>query len=806
MKNFTVPFRLWVGLMLLPFLGYSQAKFGEVQVIQLDTLASDVSSFTYIDTYTDQLVDIDGDGDADLVKLIGYLRASDTVQVYELVWAENIDGFSTGSECNPLTTPLHVIDTFEDVTFTKTGPFVADLDDDGDFDVLHIQANGDLVWYSNNGSGAFSSSFSIAQVGLKPYYLKFGDLNSDSHLDIVVVTGKDGVYWVPNLGSGQFGSLTQITSQIILSNEDIITEIVQIADFNQDTYLDILVPSPYDTSAVWYPNTGTGTFQSPVSVYSHLGSIDDNITTHVMDVDQDGDIDIITSEFTRYQGVADTMYVYFLENTDGAGTFGSPVQLPYPSDYVGAYGRFFDVDIDEDGDLDLVGGGATNYGLVYFENIGGSAVFDTVKTLIPSDTYNYSAFPLMGDISGDGQDDFYFYKPPLSFLQAAWYQACTPSYTNELVGHWAFDNCQDTVLVNLVGTQQGELVNGASFDLGYANQGLEFSSSTEQANLHDSTWTLGNNDAVSYSFWVYPQSANGNRETMLSRNTNGTSLILALTNLRPIYFLGGTNGAAWTFAGNALTQNAWNHLVFTYANGTLTLYQDGVQTYQQTGITGNLNFGEGHHTLGLRYDDQKPFLGRLDEVRFFNTELTSTDAAEEYSRVAFAPAECTYTPVAYYAGDDCNADTAFDGVGAQDGLLVGASKGTGYLGTGFSLDGNDHINLGQGASLDFTDAFSVAYWVKTTMTGNGVVLTDNYDGSNFSYTVFVQNGLARLGLGNGIPVASNYGIPTAVNDGAWHHVAWTYGEGTVRGYLDGQLEVTVNNIPGAILPNTTTDT
>ena len=59
----------------------------------------------------------------------------------------------------------------------------------------------------------------------------------------------------------------------------------------------------------------------------------------------------------------------------------------------------------------------------------------------------------------------------------------------------------------------------------------------------------------------------------------------------------------------------------------------------------------------------------------YNAFLDAEMVASEYSRAAYAPAHCTYAPVAEYLSITCAADTLYDSYGQRHGLLgAGAAK------------------------------------------------------------------------------------------------------------------------------------
>lgn len=80
-----------------------------------------------------------------------------------------------------------------------THPYLADLDNDGDKDIVAptFVEFGDLVWWINDGNGNFGSAQVIAEDFWPGYDLKIADINKDNKLDIVATNG-DGVFWFEN--------------------------------------------------------------------------------------------------------------------------------------------------------------------------------------------------------------------------------------------------------------------------------------------------------------------------------------------------------------------------------------------------------------------------------------------------------------------------------------------------------------------------------------------------------------------------------------------------------------------------------
>ena len=99
---------------------------------------------------------------------------------------------------------------------------------------------------------------------------------------------------------------------------------------------------------------------------------------------------------------------------------------------------------------------------------------------------------------------------------------------------------------------------------------------------------------------------------------------------------------------------------------------------------------------------------------------------------------------------------------------------------------SQYINTGQDPV--FGSAVSVFGWIKTT--GTSGALASHYDGADRSWLINVHtSGHVRVLLSDDgtFPGASgkNYETTESVNDGAWHHIGFTFSDSTLKIYIDG---------------------
>ena len=86
---------------------------------------------------------------------------------------------------------------------------------------------------------------------------------------------------------------------------------------------------------------------------------------------------------------------------------------------------------------------------------------------------------------------------------------------------------------------------------------------------------------------------------------------------------------------SVLNEDEWNHLLLTHnpENGTLNLFANGIRVIEETNATFTsdsygLNFRFSNLTVGK---DQNSFLGLVDDLRFYQRELSLEDVFNIYN-------------------------------------------------------------------------------------------------------------------------------------------------------------------------------
>ena len=171
--------------------------------------------------------------------------------------------------------------------------FAADLDGDGDKDVLSASAGDNKIarYKNTDGLGAFGPQqvITTATSGARSVYA--ADLDGDGDMDVLSASfGDNKVAWYENTdGQGSFGA-----QQVITTAADV-AESAYAADLDGDSDLDVLSASFRDDKIAWYENSdGLGSFGAQQVITT---AADEARSVYAADLDGDGDLDVLSASF-----------------------------------------------------------------------------------------------------------------------------------------------------------------------------------------------------------------------------------------------------------------------------------------------------------------------------------------------------------------------------------------------------------------------------------------------------------------------------------------------------------------------------
>lgn len=247
------------------------------------------------------------------------------------------------------------------------GLLVENFDDDGLLDIMAVRGGGQSsrLWLSD-GDGGLSLS---PQEFPGESHAAVGDLDGDSDADVVF--GNGDVYI--NNGAGQFSELTNLDGG----------GSVDIGDLDGDGHVDILFAGAA-TGSVYFnngntpPDFGAGNFE-PVT---------GNRSTELVDLDGDNDLDAVTNAGAYLN--------------DGNGGFSES------QTWIGDVIEATAADVDQDGDMDIAlalrGPGISDIPNEIWVNDGSASFNDSGLSL----GNNFASAAAFGDCDGDSDPDLIF--------------------------------------------------------------------------------------------------------------------------------------------------------------------------------------------------------------------------------------------------------------------------------------------------------------------------------------------------------------------------------------------------------------
>ena len=220
--------------------------------------------------------------------------------------------------------------------------------------------------------------------------MSVGDIDGDGDTDIVARHAR-GVEWWANPG----GTDERWLRRVIDGRGTVYA--VSVLDLDRDGDPDV-VTAGYDSDrevapVAWFENLGRGS--DPAWLRHSVGEGDTKIYGLLLgDAEGDGDIDIVAGR--RWNSFAEGPVVWF-ENLDSHGNHWRQAEVPTDTT---SLGRNALLDLDGDGALDILAFSTADLPAAWFQQLPGEPVCFDLKPL-PTSGHRL----LAADISGDGRPD-----------------------------------------------------------------------------------------------------------------------------------------------------------------------------------------------------------------------------------------------------------------------------------------------------------------------------------------------------------------------------------------------------------------
>ncbi len=277
--------------------------------------------------------------------------------------------------------------------------YAADMDNDGDMDVLSASSRADpngppntfasIDWYENDGNENFMTHVITTDVD-RPFTVYAADVNGDGNMDVLSASRADNrIVWHENNGVAGTGrvftshDITTGTASPLLTNG---ATSVYVVDVDNDGDMDVLSASTRDDRIAWYENDGSENF-TPHDIT--IGGADNPRSVYTADIDGDGDMDVLSASN------ADDKIAWY-EN-DGSENF---ITHDITTNADGAE-SVYAADVDGDGDMDVLSASGNDDKIAWYENDGSeNFITHDITTNADGAESVYAA-----DVDGDGDMD-----------------------------------------------------------------------------------------------------------------------------------------------------------------------------------------------------------------------------------------------------------------------------------------------------------------------------------------------------------------------------------------------------------------
>lgn len=342
-----------------------------------------------------EVADVDGDNQVDLLIANGGNYSSPGTAEATRVWKNLGNWGVAGSHCQEISAQAVL-------GFTGLSRVIKaiDVDHDGDLDLVTGGAyQTQLKLFLRGPTGWTDGSAQLPQQLTSIGDLEAGDVDGDGDLDLLLAEW-GGANPASNAGGRtrlylNNGSGTFVDATVANMPAQLVkwSWDVELVDVDNDFDLDALIACKLCTTSYLFLNDGTGHFTDAPNALPHFAN---NYDFEPMDIDDDGDLDLVTIN----DGVSIREHI-FVNDGHGVFTDESATRLAGTANPANADDNVaLWLDVDSDGDADLLIGSLGNDRLL----LNNAGAFTLAASGTPNDTPSTLGIAA-ADLDGDGRLD-----------------------------------------------------------------------------------------------------------------------------------------------------------------------------------------------------------------------------------------------------------------------------------------------------------------------------------------------------------------------------------------------------------------
>lgn len=486
---------------------------------------------------------------------------------------------------------------------------VADLDGDGDLDVIACAYFLDtIIWIENQG-GVFGLARNITTTANGAYYVYGADIDGDGDQNVVGASALAGrVTWYRNDGSGNF-----VSFDIDVAAPG--ARMVQVADLDNDGDQDVVAASVDNNTVSWHENDGTGNFVNHIVDAGARGAY----CVWTADVDGDAMVDVVAGSRDDYNVAVHHQVRIHIGTVAALGDtlrIGPALLLGEDPDNGVAGVTYVLTAPPSAGALELAGtplGLGDTFGQRDINNGLLQYIHDGIATGTPS-----FGFALQDSVPG-------------LLRQNALFRI---RVGGGLMAHWPLDESAGTVAADLIGHHDGTLMGNPVWQTagGVVGGCLGLDGSGDGINLGPLDITGG--EGLTLMAWIRPDPHTGTKR-LISKATGIAEQahywMVSTFGNQQVRFRLRTNNLTTTLIAPqpVLVPGQWHHVACSYDGLEMKIVVDGVllATQAKAGPV------DTNPSVGAAIGIQPPGAGAdglpglIDDVRIYNRGLTVSQIA-----------------------------------------------------------------------------------------------------------------------------------------------------------------------------------